>query len=402
MRISTQQMHQRSVELMQEQQVRLARTQGQLASGKRFEVASEDPAAAVRAMRLTREIAATERYQANAEAVRSRQVAQEGALDSVTELLHAVRELLVQGNNDTLGAADRRALAEVLGQRLDELLALANTRDGTGEYLFAGFQSTTRPFSRDAQGAVLYHGDQGQRSLEIGPGVAVPMTDSGEAVFQRVPSGNGTFVTAADPANTGSGAISAGQTTGPFTPGSYSLVFSQAAPDGPILYAVQDGGGNLVASGDHVSGAAIRFAGAEVTVTGTPADGDRFSIEPSGNRDIFSILQGAAQALGGAADDPAARARLHTALDRGLVELDGAMEQVLLQRARVGGRLNLIEAQSGANEAFQVAAAEALSNAQDLDYAEAAARLQLQLVGLEAAQRSFLAIQGLSLFRLLG
>lgn len=59
MRISTQQLHQQTVALMQEQQARLAKTQGQLASGKRFEAASEDPAAAVRAMRLSREIAAT-------------------------------------------------------------------------------------------------------------------------------------------------------------------------------------------------------------------------------------------------------------------------------------------------------------------------------------------------------
>ena len=402
MRISTQQMHQRAVALMQEQQSRLARTQGQLASGKRFEAASEDPAAAVRAMRLTREIAATERYQANAEAVRARQVAEEGALDGVTELLHEVRELLVQGNSDTLGANDRQALAEVLGQRLDALLSLANTRDGSGEYLFGGFQSGIRPFSRDGQGQVLYHGDQGQRTLEIGPGVSVPMTDPGEAVFLGVRAGNGTFVTAADPANTGSGSISTGQASASFAPGSYSIVFSQPVPDGPLVYTVQDGGGNPVASGDDVSGAAIAFSGAQVTVTGTPAAGDRFSVEPAGFKDIFSIVQGAAQALGEAANDPMARAALHTALDRGLAELDGALERVLLQEARVGGRLSLIEGQTQANGVFQDAATEALSDAQDVDYAEAASRLQLQLVGLEAAQRSFMAIQGLSLFRLLG
>lgn len=402
MRISTQQLHQQTLAQMQAQQVRLAKTQAQLASGKRFEAAAEDPAAAVRAMRLSRELAATERHQANAEAVRSRQVAQEGALGGVTELLHEVRELLVQGNSDSLGSADRRALAEILGQRLDALLALANARDGGGEYLFAGFQSGTRPFSRNAQGQVQYHGDQGQRGLEIGPGVSVPMTDPGDLVFQRVRAGNGTFVTAADPANTGGGAISPGQASAAFTPGAYSIVFSRPVPGGPLVYGVQDGDGNPVAGGDYLSGAAIAFAGAEVRVTGTPAEGDRFSVEPAGFKDIFAILQGAARALGGAADNPAARAGLHTALDRGLAELDSALEQVLLQRARVGGRLNLIEGQAEANQAFQAAATEALSKAQDLDYAEAATRLQLQLVGLEAAQRSYLAIQGLSLFRLLG
>jgi len=402
MRISTQQMHQRAVELIQEQQGRLAKTQGQLASGKRFEAASEDPAAAVLAMRLTREIAATQRYQANAEAVRNRQVAEEGTLTRVTDLLHTVRELVIQGNNDTLTVADRRALSESLGLHLDELLALANARDSSGEYYFAGFQSGTRPFSRDAQGQFIYHGDQGQRTLGIGPGVSVPMTDSGESVFQRVRAGNGTFVTASDPANAGSGAISAGQATASFTPGSYNIGFSQTGPDGSLVYVVQDGVGNLVVSGNYVSGAAIGFAGAEVTVTGIPAEGDRFTVEPAGYRNIFSVIQGAAEALAAVDDEPVARANLHAQLDRGLAELDGALEQVLLQRARVGSRLTLIDSQTLANEAFQSASNEALSSAQDLDYAEATARLQLQLVGLEAAQRSYLSIQGLSLFRFLG
>jgi flagellin-like hook-associated protein FlgL len=45
---------------------------------------------------------------------------------------------------------------------------------------------------------------------------------------------------------------------------------------------------------------------------------------------------------------------------------------------------------------------ETLSSARDLDYAEAAMRLQTQMASLEAAQRSYLSIQGLSLFRFLG
>jgi flagellar hook-associated protein 3 FlgL len=173
-------------------------------------------------------------------------------------------------------------------------------------------------------------------------------------------------------------------------------------PDGSLVYAVRDGAGNLVSSGDYVSGAAIPFGGAEVTVTGVPADGDRFTIEPAGFRDIFSVIQGAVQALASAGEEPSARANLHTQLDRGLAELDGALDQVLLQRSRVAGRSSLIDSQTEANDAFEVAAKEALSVAQDLDYAEATARLQLQLVGLEAAQRTYLSIQGLSLFRLLG
>ena len=205
MRISTHQIRDRALGLMLDQQAKLAKTQQQMATGKRFETAAQDPVGAVQAMSLTREIAATEQYQGNAEAVRARQSAEEDALAGATELLHSVRELMVQANSDTLSDADRQILSQSLDQKVDELLGFANTSDGSGDYLFAGFQSGTQPFSRDGQGQVTYQGDQGQRMLGIGPGVTAAMTDSGAEVFQRIRAGNGTFVTAANTANTGSG-----------------------------------------------------------------------------------------------------------------------------------------------------------------------------------------------------
>lgn len=402
MRISTHQMHQRAVTLMLEQQARLARTQQQLATGKRFASAAEDPVAAERALRLAREIAAHDQYQANAEAVRIRQTAEETALSDVTELLHEVRELLVQANKGTLNSADRRSLSQSLEVHIDGLLGLANTRDATGEYLFAGLRGDTRPFSSDGRGQFLYHGDEGQRRLGIGPGIMVTMTDSGTELFQRVPAGNGAFVTTVGTANSGNAVISAGVATADWMSGTYSLTFVQAASGQGLGYEVRDGTGATVAQGDYVSGAAIRFKGAEVTVTGSPAVDDQFEIAPAGHGDIFSILDRAARALADPSDDPAARSRLGTELNRGLAELDGALEQVLLARARVGARLEQVDTQSEANEAFRLAATEALSEAQDLDYAEAASRLQVQMLGLEAAQQSYLRIQDLSLFRLLG
>src|SRR5512137_208125 len=111
MRISTQQMQQRALTLMLDQQARLARTQQQMASGKRFETAAQDPVGATQAMSLTREIAVTEQYQSNAEAVRTRQSAEEDALASATELLHSVRNLMIQANSDALSDNERKGLS---------------------------------------------------------------------------------------------------------------------------------------------------------------------------------------------------------------------------------------------------------------------------------------------------
>lgn len=50
------------------------------------------------------------------------------------------------------------------------------------------------------------------------------------------------------------------------------------------------------------------------------------------------------------------------------------------------------------NDAFALETATALSEVQDLDYAEAVSRLNQQLLALQASQQSFIKVQGLSLF----
>lgn len=401
MRVSTWQLQQRALDMMLEQQTRLVRTQQQVATGQRILTPAEDPAGTIQGMRLDREIAGAEQYQDNAETARARQTTEENVLTSVTELLHEVSDLVIQGNSDTMTASDRHALAAELDRRLEELLGLANTRHGGGEYLFAGGRSTTQPFSHDGRGDFRYHGDQSSRTLSIGPGVTVAATTPGSEVFQGVPEGNGTFVTSADPANTGGGVISAGAAVGTFVPDDYRLAFTRASPDDPLAWEVRDGSGALVAGGEYSSGASIQFNGAEVAVSGAPVEGDAFHITPAGHRDMFSVIHGVAEVMRGALDGPGARTGLHNALNRGMAELSGALEHVLLQRARAGSRLNLIEAQGDANDAFLAAAKSSLSDVRDLDYAEATVRLEAQKTGLQAAMQSYALLQGLSLFNYL-
>ncbi|MDV7394842.1 hypothetical protein RZS08_25885, partial [Arthrospira platensis SPKY1] len=94
-----------------------------------------------------------------------------------------------------------------------QLLDIANTRDSEGAFLFAGFKEQTRPFTRTAGGDVVYNGDQGQRSLQIGPSRQVASSDAGDSVFMLVRNGNGQFRTELDSGNTGGGTITVGSVT---------------------------------------------------------------------------------------------------------------------------------------------------------------------------------------------
>ncbi len=403
MRVSTVQMQQQSVDSMLDIQAKLAHTQEQVATGKRVLSPSDDPSAAAHVVELEQEIAVTERFQANADSAVSQLGHEDGLLGSVANILHRVRELAVQGNNDTLSAVDRSAIAQEVYQRAEELLGIANSRDAGGDYVFAGFQSDTPPFSHDGVGNYSYAGDQGRRHAQIGHSTQVAVNDSGARVFEQIRTGNGTFSTAPAPTNLGTGVIDAGTAARNFVPDNYTLSFIQASPSDPVTYEVRDGGGVLVPpGGTYHEGAAIEFNGARVVVNGSPADGDEFTISRSEQQSVLETVHALSDALANAGDDGVGQTQLHNHINQALANLDNAQTNVNEVRATVGARLNVVESQQNNNEGFLYLTREALSGVQDLDYAEAITRLNMQLTGLQAAQQAYLKIQGLSLFKLMG
>jgi len=193
MRIGTLQLFRQGVNAILDQQTRLVGTQLQLASGKRINKPSDDPTGAAQILGLSESLKVTEQYQKNIEHARSRLELEDAALGSVGDALQRARELAVQGLNDTNGAQDRAAIAQEIRQLTDEVLGLANRKDGAGEYLFAGFQGQNAPFSHDGSGNFSYAGDQGQRQLQVGPARQVADGDSGLDVFMKVPAAGGGF-----------------------------------------------------------------------------------------------------------------------------------------------------------------------------------------------------------------
>ena len=296
MRISTAQIFRQSVDAMLDRQKELSQTELQVASGKRILNPSDDPSATVRILDLKETQQRLLQFQRNADAATAKLDQEETALQGMENLLQRVRELAVQGNNDPLGAEGRSAVAAEIRQHIDSFLQLANTQDANGEYVFAGFQSQTTPFSHDGVGNFSYHGDSGQRMLKIGESREVAVGDPG-SIFM-------------DFAAVGGGSTNVGE----------------------VLYRLAT---NLEA----------------------------------GNADP--------EALG---------------------DIDTALGSLLNLRAKVGARMNAIDNQKDANDAFDLAVTTVRSSLEDLDYAEAISRFNQQLTALQAAQQSFIKIQDMSLF----
>ncbi len=398
-RVSTSQLFAQGVDLLRDRFAELARTQRQLATGRRIATPSEDPAGMASVLRAAEAIARTEQHQRNITVLRARLGAEEAALAGAASILQRARELAVRGANDTLSASDREAVAREVDGLVDDLLAAANATDGAGNYLFAGNRVRTEPFARAASGGGFsYRGDQGQARLEAGPGQRLALGDPGSRVFMDVPAGNGTFVTGYGAGNAGTGIIDLGTVVDPaaWVADTYTIRFTSAT-----AWEVRDSGGALVASGTYASGAAIAFRGVEVAITGAPAAGDTFTVAPDTGADTFSALEALARALRAPGGTPAERARRRMDLDRALARIDQGLARLLEVRAEVGARLNAADLQEQVNEELLLAMRRARSRTEDLDYAEAASRMQRQLLALEAAQRSFARVAGLSLFQYL-
>jgi flagellar hook-associated protein 3 FlgL len=394
MRVSTLGSYERGLSAMQQLQSALDRTQRQISSGKRILTPSDDPISSSRALELREKLARLEQFDRNSNIAENRLQNEESALSSVNNLLQRVRELALQANNSTQSNESRQLIATEMRQRLDELVDIANAKDGSGRFLFAGNLDSTTPVSVVGNG-YAYNGDQGRREIQIGESRRIADGDSGDDVFFRVRAGNGSFTTTAAPGNTGSAVIGQSSVTDTtqYDNAPYSVQFSSATD-----YEVRDGANVLIASGTYQSGSSIAFRGIEFTLDGAPAAGDSIAVAPSPYKSVFAGVQQMIAAVETVVVNDTTRAVLNNGINTGLQDIDQGIGNILDVQTRIGSRLAAIESQVDSNGAFALTVQDTLGSLEDLDYAEALSRLSLEATTLEAAQKSFVATQRLSLF----
>jgi flagellar hook-associated protein 3 FlgL len=84
-----------------------------------------------------------------------------------------------------------------------------------------------------------------------------------------------------------------------------------------------------------------------------------------------------------------------------IAQIDNSLEKLSDVRSEVGARLAILSSASDDQADRQLDLKTQLSQIRDLDYAEAITTLNIQLAGLEAAQKSYAKISGLNLFNYL-
>lgn len=433
MRVSTNMVYNAGVNTINAQTGKMLHLQQQVATGRRIVTPSDDPVAAARALELTQASDVVEQYSRNRENAQNSLALQENQLVGVGELVTRVRELAIQGGNGSLTLDNRKAITSELRARFEELMGYANARDGNGKYLFSGYMGDTRPFTGSVEAGTQYHGDDGQRQLQVSPSRLLETSDSGKDVFQRIRNGNGTFVTGVTAANSGTGIIDGGAVTDPAlwsdaaNTQNYEIRFwvdanQQLSQPGKTYYdIIETASGNSVFTGsppdndpasagftfthEYKSGQAIALfgpgnidLGANVLINGEPATDDSFTIAPSTTQDMFSTLSTLITDLEQTTASDSQNALLANRIGFALNNLDQAEQNVLRVRAMVGARLQEVDSLQGINEDMQIQYQQAISDLQDLDYAKAISDLTRKQTDLQAAQQSFVQISRLSLF----
>ena len=186
MKISTSFLFDRATDRMSTIQNKLATTQAQLSVSKQILKPSDAPDQAAAIQRLKGEVERQNSHVRTLEVAMRRYGSEETVLKASNDLLIRMKELGLQAANGTMGQSDRDAVAIEMKALRNQLLSLGNTRDDSGNYLFSGTRVNTPAFAENANGQVIYMGDQTQTRIPAGVERTVQFSRAGTDVFNRV------------------------------------------------------------------------------------------------------------------------------------------------------------------------------------------------------------------------
>ena len=452
MRISTSMLYAKGVNSMQQQWSQLLHTQQQVATGRRVLTPSDDPIASARALEVGQSQGVNQQFLANLGHADDAMRLVESQLTNVNDILQYAREQAVAAGTGALSQTELSYLAEDMKSQFNALLALANSQDGNGDYIFGGYRAQTQPYSGDLAG-VTYQGDQGERTVQVSASRYMPVSLPGSAVFDRtltldaaampvVGNGHNTGsetprITAVDPTAVRQGTryqISYSQPD-PATPGTYTVSrvgqdgkpvawtpagleamwppagsppagYAVSAdnrsidftPSGPPPYALQLDGLSIALPDDQMPDP-LDASQETRTVKDEVGDGDQFEIfVPSTN-----LLENVAM-VAAALDSPGASGAAGV-VAFALTTFDAGHENILKVRAQLGSQMGEVEQLQSLGSDLDVHYAEIITGLVGLDsedYAAAISQLTQQQMFLQAAQQSYMRISGLSLFNYMG
>ncbi len=186
MRVTTTQAQRATLTTLQGNLQRLLAAQNQAATGRRFERASEDPAATADILRVDTRLAAFSQYERNLDTAIARGEAEDRVLAQITNLVDRAGELAIAQSSSSADAQTRTIARAELEQVIEQLVGLGNTRFGEG-FLFGGTRSQSAPLSNTPTGTPPFIADNaalGDPALEIAEGITAVPVHNAHTIFR--------------------------------------------------------------------------------------------------------------------------------------------------------------------------------------------------------------------------
>jgi len=194
-------------------QAREQQLSNQLSSGVRFNSLSDDPIAAGQNVLLLNQIQRDDSFTQSADLVTGQLQVADSALASVVSQLNQAISLATSANNGTMNTSDVQSIGAQISGILNEVESLANT-SYQGQYIFAGGQTSTIPFSTSSAtspAVTSYAGDNDVNYLETPNGQKIQLNVPGDQIFLGASSVFATLNNLVADFSTGSGSNSQAQ-----------------------------------------------------------------------------------------------------------------------------------------------------------------------------------------------
>jgi flagellar hook-associated protein 3 FlgL len=157
----------------------------ELATGKRVNEPSDDPAAAAADVENQALQSQTDQYLQNTSNLEGMLQTADSALSSVVTALNQAISLGVQGGNSDLSPSDQQTIAQQVQNIQSQIVQLANS-SYEGSYIFGGTATQSAPFTLDSTSpsGVTYNGNAGVNNVEIAQGSSMQVNVPGSQVFE--------------------------------------------------------------------------------------------------------------------------------------------------------------------------------------------------------------------------
>lgn len=138
-------------------------------AGKKLEYGSDDSVLYSRIISVDDKVRVYEGIKTQVERTTVQNKTSDSSMAAIKKILESINAELIKANTDTTSEDGLKAIATNLSGMKENLLDLANTQV-EGEYVFAGSDSSIKPFEVNADGSISYNGDNKLRRVTVEEG----------------------------------------------------------------------------------------------------------------------------------------------------------------------------------------------------------------------------------------